>query len=395
MSSSTYIEDIFIEFYVLMNSLSNPFQHQDIAPANSFFNAIASDRQITQNQANYVLKILQKYKNVAKMHELDYTAALVNPQWKNEFRTLDMSKKVWIELNEEKILTVCLKFPYTLKAEFDASIDHYDGLLNVSEWDADRRIRILPLYNINIVQLYEFVQKHRFEIDDSFLDALSEVEEIWNNQDTVLPRSEVTDHGVVLFNSTEDADAYFEENATGNIINDLILAKTMGYPFAGKPTSIVEKLAGAAKNSFWIKDNVSFLTLCQAITGKVCIVIDRSSNATEWLTEFAKSVDDVGIDRSTVKVCFRMPKDDQSGLNAWISENRFGGKVEEGKILIFNHKPAKWLFKEIKSVTMLVTNNLYPATNPTTRDWLYSHPCVVYLGDIKPSLFKDQDIVEL
>jgi hypothetical protein len=396
MLASTYIEDIFVEFFVLMNSLPSPFQYQDIGPANSFFNVIANDRQLTQNQANYVLKLLQKYKNIAKTNDLDYTAELVNPQWKNPFRTLDMTKKVWVEHNEEKILTICLKFPYNLKSEFDTEIEQYDGMiLNRSGWDSERRIRILPLYDFNIIQINEFVQKHRFEIDDSFVDALSAVEEIWQNQNTVLPHSVVTEHGVVLFNSTEDAEVYFDEHATGNVINDLMLAKNMGYLLKAVPSTVAEKIAATSKNSFWIKYNKDFLSLCQNVNGKVCIIIDRSSNALEWLKEFASAIKEAGIDNSTVKVCFRMPKDDESGLNAWVSENGFGGKVEEGNILIFSHKPAKWLFKEIKSVTMLVTNNLYPSTNPVTKDWLHTHPCVIYLGDIKPSLFKDQNIVEL
>ena len=78
-----------------------------------------------------------------------------------------------------------------------------------------------------------------------------------------------------------------------------------------------------------------------------------------------------------------------------MSDNGFGGKVEEGKILIFNHKPAKWLFKEQENVKLLVTNNLYPATNSIAKDWLSSHPCVIYLGDIKPSELRGQKIVEL
>lgn len=396
MLASTYIEDIFVEFFVLMNSLPNPFQYQDIGPANSFFNVITNDRQLTQNQANYVLKLLQKYKNIAKTNDLDYIAELANPQWKNPFRTLDMTKQVWVEYNEEKILTICLKFPYNLKLEFDSEIEKYDGwVLNRSGWDSERRIRLLPLYEFNIIQINEFIQKHRFEIDDSFVTALSAVEEIWQHQNTVLPHSAITEHGVVLFNSTEDADVYFDEHSSGNIVNDLMLAKNMGYLLKSVPVSMAEKIAANSKNSFWIKYNKDFLSLCQHVNGKVCIIIDRSSNALEWLKEFAEAIKEVNIDKASVKVCFRMPKDDKSGLNAWVSENGFGGKVEEGNILIFSHKPAKWLFKDIKSVTMLVTNNLYPSTNPITKDWLHTHPCVIYLGDIKPSLFKDQNIVEL
>ena len=94
-------------------------------------------------------------------------------------------------------------------------------------------------------------------------------------------------------------------------------------------------------------------------------------------------------------MCFRENKDSNTGINQWIKDTGVGGKVEDGKILIFEFKPAKWLFKEQENVKLLVTNNLYPATNTITKDWLSSHPCVIYLGDIKPATQRGHTIVEL
>ena len=96
-----------------------------------------------------------------------------------------------------------------------------------------------------------------------------------------------------------------------------------------------------------------------------------------------------------IKVCFRDSSQSTSQLNAWIKENELGGKVQEGKIFIFNHKPAKWLFKNDISVKIIVTNNLYPDTVISVREWIKSHPCVFYVGNIKPSLQKEINIVDL
>ena len=114
-----------------------------------------------------------------------------------------------------------------------------------------------------------------------------------------------------------------------------------------------------------------------------------------WLKDFARAVDQSGFDRNLIKVCFRADKSQNQELNTWIKENDFGGQVEGGKILIFNHKPAKWLFKDVEDVKLLVSNNLYPATSVLTKDWFNTHPCTIYLGDIKPSHSKDKRIVEL
>jgi hypothetical protein len=158
---------------------------------------------------------------------------------------------------------------------------------------------------------------------------------------------------------------------------------------------MIEKIAASDSNSFWIKNNTEFLNLCNSITGRICIILDRTSNMLDWLTQFINDADAVGVDRNEIKVCFRDSKEQNTGINEWIKANGVGGKVESGRLLIFESKPAKWLFKEQNCVTMLVTNNLYPTTNQTTRDWLESHPLVIYLGDIKPSLQRGQTIVEL
>jgi hypothetical protein len=135
--------------------------------------------------------------------------------------------------------------------------------------------------------------------------------------------------------------------------------------------------------------------LHKQIDGKICVILDRTSNTLDWLKNFVSCADESGISRQEIKVCFRENKDSTTGLNDWIKSAGVGGKVESGKILIFEFKPAKWLFKEQQDVKILVTNNLYPSTNQITKDWLNSHPCVIYLGDIKPSEQRGQKIVEL
>jgi hypothetical protein len=169
----------------------------------------------------------------------------------------------------------------------------------------------------------------------------------------------------------------------------------MGYLYSGKPHSPAEKIAASASNSFWIKTNSSLFQLYKSINGKVAIVLDRTGNTLEWLKKFIHDADAADILRSDIKVCFRENKDQHTGLNEWVKDNGVGGPIEGARILIFEFKPAKWLFKEQECVTMLVTNNLYPSTNQITKDWFSTHPLVVYLGDIKPSEQRGQTIVEL
>ena len=392
MLLSNYIEDIFLDFFSFVNSHGLPLQRQDEAPIESFYNVLLSGNQLTEAQAGYILKILHKYKGLTAIHGLDYTSHLDAPQWRNKFRVLDTSKRVFVQTGDDGIIHVCLKFPYQLKKAFE---DTLQQVKVSSMWDAEEKVRKINLYNCNLVQIGEFVHHHGFEIDDSFLQVLGQVEEIWANQSKISMRSIISNNAVELINASDDALAYWNKQKTGKIENDLILAKSMGFLLDKKAETIFERIAATKPTSYWVKTNAELLALCNQIDGKVCIVLDRVGNTRNWLTEFAESIDTAGIARDQVKVCFRAEKNDNSQLNETIKEYGFGGKVEEGKFLIFNHKPAKWLFKDTESVKILVSNNLYPSTNALTRDWFNSHPLVIYVGNIKPSETRNNNIVEL
>jgi hypothetical protein len=169
----------------------------------------------------------------------------------------------------------------------------------------------------------------------------------------------------------------------------------MGFLYQEKPLNLAEKIASRSENTFWIKDNKDFFALTKLFSGRICVLLDRSSATLPWLQNFVADADKNGVSREEIKVCFRDSKDADSGLNEWIRIAEVGGRVETGKILIFESKPAKWLFKFSNDVTLLVTNNIFPPTNIMARDWFSCHPCVIYLGDTKPTETKGQKIVEL
>jgi hypothetical protein len=169
----------------------------------------------------------------------------------------------------------------------------------------------------------------------------------------------------------------------------------MGYPARDLHSSPRSNLVSSLENSFWIKENQQFFDLYKEVNGKVCIILDRTSNVLEWLQRFVADADASGVSREDIKVCFRENKTESKGLNDWVKLAGVGGKVDTGRIFIFETKPAKWLFKEPKDVKIVVTNCLYPVTNNLTKDLISSHPCVIYLGDIKATEARGQKIVEL
>jgi hypothetical protein len=394
MLSSEFAEDIFTEFYDWISQQKISIQGQDFSPISSFHEKIINGNELTKNQANFLIKLLEKYKTLSAMAGFDYRPQLQDLKWRRGFRILDLSKKIYVELREKK-LEICLKFPYQLKKEFEDEIDNEKNIHAHSFWDHEHKVRRLDFYHYNLIALYEFALKHNFEIDDTFMNVLADVEEIWQNSEHAAPHSEVTIYGVSLKNASEETQQWWAQHKTNDPHRDLLLAKSMGFLYQEKPLNLSEKIASRSENMFWIKDNSDFFALTKLFSGRICVLLDRSSATLPWLQNFVADADKNGVSREDIKVCFRDSKEVDRGLNEWIKIAEVGGRVETGKILILESKPAKWLFKFDSDVTMLVTNNIFPPTNIMARDWFSCHPCVIYLGDTKPTETKGQKIVEL
>ena len=112
MLKSSFVEDIFLEFMDLCDNKNIQLQHQDQSAANSFFVVLSTGGQLTKNQANFIIKILQKYKMYAKLAGLDYSLLLENPEWRGDFRILDMARKIFVEKDEDGEVWICAKFPF-------------------------------------------------------------------------------------------------------------------------------------------------------------------------------------------------------------------------------------------------------------------------------------------
>ncbi len=396
MSNIVYFEEIFLKFYNhdMMHDIG--IQYQDQSPMASFYSKLSNGQALTQNQANYVVKILEKYKNLSKLTGYDYSSDIVDAQWKTPFRVLDLGKRLYVEKREDGRIEICLKFPYQLKQEFDNEINvNLPGSHRVSHWDHEDKVRRLDFYQFNLMAIYEFAVKHTFEIDESFMCALADVEEIWQTEEKIRPTCYIENNLVVWRNTTKATEEWLADYLYYDVNNNLMLAKSMGFVLEGTPNTLIEKIAATPNNTFWIKSNQDLFNIYQSITGKMAVILDRTSDTLSWLKNFVVSAETAGIDRNDIRVCFREGKDSNTGLNEWIKLAGVGGKVEDGKIFIFEHKPAKWLFKDSQDVKLIVTNNLYPHTSQVTKDWLESHPCVIYLGDIKPSEERGKKIVEL
>ena len=370
-------------------------QPHDLNAAVSFYTTLSDGKDITEKQGAYMLKLLTKYRNTCAPY-YDYRDLLENPVWKKPFRVVDNRKLIWIEKDEEATLWICLKFPFGFKETFDEEIAKSDEYMNSKTyWESEKKYRKLYFYDFNLINLVEFCKKHNFEIMDSVLDAMSQVEEVWNNQDDYIKTSVIENGELKLINAVDEAQDYFDKNKTLSINSNLILAKSLGHLYNGKIQTPYQKIAASKTNTFHCNNMQKFLKICYDTEGKVVILLDKTDQSVDWVKSLAWNIQTGGYDNKDFRVCFRMSNKIDPTFNKWVSDNGFGGKIDTAKFLIFREKPAKWLFKDEKDVIIVASNDLLPGLNSQAKHMLQSHTCVIYINEFKPVKQYGETIVEL
>jgi hypothetical protein len=396
MDPVLYIEDIFLKFYEIVFEKSITIDRFDIDPCRNFYRLCIEDKPLTERQGIFMVKILEKYKDSVKDVFFDYSECLALKKFKRDFRIIDNSKKIYLE-EENGQTSICFQFPFSFKDTFDREFGRQLEFPYYSKWDAVKKARTIDLFSVNILTVYDFVEKNQFFIDDSFFSILADLDHALENQDSIIPSSYLINQQIGFISIPEETKHEFLEKNFDTIDQQLFYAKTMGYPCLLKENvkDPLSKIISSKSNIFWTPEIDYLFSLYKKLKVKVVIIIDRAQDQIQWLDRFLHKSIENNIPNSKIKICFRENKEDDKGLNKWIKNNNLGGKIEDSDILIFNHKPAKWVFKEDNFVKILVTTMINPSTHAVTKDWLETHPCVIYLTDIRPTIKGNKKIVQL
>jgi transcriptional regulator len=399
MSSVNFVEDVFLEFATAVDFGHISVQSQDLPAIRSFQTAVIVQRPFTKPQSLFVLKILQKYSVLAAMAGVELHDVVNSPIWKTPFRIIDLTKSIFVQENDLGGLEIYVKFPYSLKEQFDKS---FPGM--PSPWDQNKSARKIQLKDANVVALREFAVQHQIEIDEKFQELHDNIEEIWSQEEYIVPHSQIENNQAVLKNACEEAEEYFNSHKTNSLEQDLFLAKSMNFCLKTdkKNLSDIEKIATAKDNYFYTSQVSKVLSLYTSLNRpKIAVIVDRTSDVEEYTKHFVELADLEGIDRQDIRVCFRLSAEEENHkkFNSWIKDNNLNGPVAGGKIFIFSHKPAKWLFSTNEEIKIIITNSLFSSTSQTTSKWISSHPCVIFIGESKPSvrdqISKGKNVIQL
>lgn len=327
----------------------------------------------------------------------DIDEMLKTPVWKHEFRVIDNTKYMFLETDGDNVTWLNIKFPFSFKDQFVKEI--FNGEKDPTRWDPNGQVRKVKLSNINLVVLVENALKNGFEVDDLVLAAVADVEEMWNNEDSLVPHSLIVNDRVELVNASETAKDYWNDHSTGVMAQDLMLAKQMGYILRHTfPADTAERIASSPGTSFWFTHPQRFFEYLDEVNvWPVVIILDRTPEPIEWTKEFIETFPLKNFNTEDVRVCFRPSNNSPAGqvFNDWLKERNLNKPVADGKIFLCQHKPPKWMFEKDFNIKVLASNSIYPSVNNITSTLIGSHPHVFYFDKVKPSAKRNSKIVEL
>jgi len=338
-----YIEDVYVKFFdqVLQQGYLYIIQSSDKSAFKNFYNLLILNKPVTEKQSRYILLLLKKYSSYGPSVGFEIEQFLVEPVWKHPFRQIDESKLIYVE-HTDTDSWICLKFPYRLIKSFEKEV------LSTAEdpvtfWDKEERVRKISLFDYNLINLKDFIHENNFEIDNTFDTFITTVEEIWNQSETVVPHSTLNRNEIVLCNATEEAVEYFNENkSTMNMFDNLLLAKKMGFPLRIPVVNAFDRLVTSDVNQFKVTDFKTFFSVTEKISGRVCIVLDKSENYQEWITKFLACADRAEVPRESIKICFRDDSKTNGDFNNWLRDKGVTGTItDQSKYCVFKSKPAK------------------------------------------------------
>lgn len=335
MIEKYYIEDLFLDLYKILVK-HDTVDHKDRQALDDFYYIVISDKLLTEKQGNYLRRLMCKYTD----HDLEINLQVASATWKQKFRVVDLEKKLSISKDDHR-LTLDFKFPYDFKNIFDQEIGS-----STVRWNNDLKLSQIPFFSANFSWIMEFASKHNFTMENELYKLQADYEEIQNQREDIEPYS--TNHGqeIILVNCSEDTQEYFDRNKKSVMIQDIYLAKQMGFPYRG--TGIEDGFRGffSDHKSIHEIDIDGLLRFGMYVDKNLCIVLDKINDYISMAKKIVKVAENIGLDRSTIKICFREKNQLNCEFNQWIKSNGLGGPVISGKIFLFLGTPPKWYLRE-------------------------------------------------
>lgn len=371
----TTIEDLILHIYDPMNGFDRKaLPSRDRSILFSMASQLKKPLALTEKQAILAVKIINENKHLYERIE-DLNSLLANPLYKYPFRSIDSSRKIFI-LKDNMI---AIKFP------FDNGLNKLlDKIQGRKQYNIEHRCHVYRLTEDNIRIIMTLFQNRDFIIDKKIQEWSNEIDAILLYPTSFVPSIKI-ENGVELLNCNSYAQDYFDKNKTGNLVNDLFLAKSMKLFFRDQIVDLIQSLdiseitkkyllnnSNAVTVSTYSKNDIAMLT--HEVNSYPILVLadDNDVEFTAWVASFIQ----YGVKQSEMSVLFRSDKN--VAFNEYVKNQQLNNLVDDNtKVVFIKNKMPKILYKLDFKPRIVISNSTF-FVHYTSQKVVDSHPAVLY-----------------
>lgn len=373
---SLYVEEM-LQLAVYNNTVkTSTIPVQDFKVIRSMANQVMNNIAMTESQSRLVLRLLSRY-SVSLFPELDISKDLAHPKFKQKFRVLDTTKKIF--LFDDQII---IKFPYNQK---------YNKLINKipqkAEFDKVKKQYHLPATVPVIDSIMDIFKDKGFEIQDKILELYREIVDIKLNEEEYIP---ILDKDLNLKNCDSNLVCYFNSLRSFNPLKDAMLAKRLEIKLDDNLlknitfncSRITKKILSNTSDRFvrisadttQLSDVFQYLNETNSYP---CLMImednsTRLESLKSWYEESCKQ----GLSSSNISVLFR--SDTDKDFNSFIRENKLNNPADKNKkLIVVKTKIPKFVITMKQEFRCIISLTNF-SVHYTSRKLIDSHPNILY-----------------
>ena len=374
----TTIEDLILHIYDPMNGYDRKaLPARDRSILFSMASQLKKPLALTEKQGLLALKILDENKHLYERIE-EFNSLLSKPLYKYTFRNIDSTRKIFIQ-NENQI---AVKFP------FDNSLNKLlEKIPGRKNYDIGSRAHIYRLNETNIEFILNTFKDRNFEIDSKLVQWYKEIEEIKSSPISYIPCAYIN-NSLKVINCNSYAEEYYESNKTGNLIEDLFLAKSMGLFFTKDLHDIIQNQTLSDLSKRYLSNHHHSVSVGGILKQDLCMMFqelnsypililadDDEKQFVSWIIAFRQ----YGVDPCQISVLFRSDKN--VAFNDYIKDQKLNNLVDNNtKVVFIKNKMPKILYK-LKFTPKLVISSSSFYVHYTSQKLVDSHPAVMYYNE--------------
>ena len=279
----------------------------DVGFINNAVRSINKSEGLSDKQRELTIKLVKKYTRQYKRLGIDVSDIVNKPVFSSPLRKVDRARYINIE---DKFITI--KFPYN--KEMIREIQSVLKKLRSTEtrFDKETRKYFLNYNEYNLLSIFNWSAKHRFDCSDKFMEVYRECKNILDNRSKYAIQLVVEDTKCYLRNAPETLEKYWVDNMTSKATMEQVVSaadqnidivnnssniklspisneilKNRGGVFSWNKTS-PQEIYDSAVNDFGFK--------------KVAFIIDGRTITEDMAQKLSNMVSKMGKDVTTVQL---------------------------------------------------------------------------------------------